>query len=222
MASLRKSACKRRTHSLKYSSAPVPRSRVVFQRINIRVSAATVRFVEEPVQINRERNLTWDDVLRAQVSSRTLLTPRLPGQQLELPQQRTDKAETHQLMPGGRLMPLGCIPRHRVAVIVPFRARDQHLTYFVNHLYPFLRSQLIDFIIIVVEQVHNSQLTTHTIPATSVLNAVPLCHSIQYILIIVIVTSGQSTSNLTKNVRIAAVHGRFTRIRQVAPVCTPV
>jgi len=154
---------------LEYSSPPVPRSCVVFRRINIRVSAATVRFVEEPVQINRERNLTWDDVVRAQVSSGTLLTPRLPGQELELPQQRTHKAETHQRMPGGRLMPLGCIPRHRVAVIVPFRARDQHLTSFVYHLHPFLRSQLLDFIIIVVEQVHNSQLTTPTVRATSVL-----------------------------------------------------
>jgi len=176
-------------------------------------------FVEEPVQINREQNLTWDDVVRAQVSSGTLLTPRLPGQEHDQPRHLNGKAKTHQLMPGGRLMPLGCIPRHRVAVIVPFRARDQHLTYFVNHLYPFLRSQLIDFIIIVVEQVHNSQLTTQTIPATPVLNAVPPCHSVQYILIIVIVTSGQSTSNLTKK----CAHRRRTwTIHSYSPGCASV
>ena len=60
---------------------------------------------------------------------------------------------TYQLMPGGRWIPLWCVPRQRIAVIVPFRARDQHLTSFVNHLHPFLRSQLLDFVIIVVEQV---------------------------------------------------------------------
>jgi len=37
--------------------------------------------------------------------------------------------------------------------------------------------------------------------------------------VIIIITSGQS--NLTKG-RIAAAHGRFYRIRQVAPICTPI
>jgi len=37
--------------------------------------------------------------------------------------------------------------------------------------------------------------------------------------IIIMITSGQS--NLTKG-RIAAAHGRFYRIRQVALICTPI
>ena len=124
-------------------------------------------------------------------------------------------------MPGGRLMPLGCIPRHRVALIVPFRARDQHLTYFVNHLYPFLRSQLLDFIIIVVEQVHNSQLTIPTIPATPVLMlSLRFCDRVTlgYIMIMVIVTSGPSTSNLTKR-----PHRRRTwTVQSYSPGCASV
>jgi len=159
-------------------------------------------------------------VVRAQVSSGTLLTPRLPGQEHDQPRHLNDK--THQLMPGGRLIPLGCIPRHRVALIVPFRAREQHLTSFVNHLYPFLRSQQLDFIIIVVEQVRNSQLTKPTIPATPVLMPgsvfATVSHSIGYILIMVIVTSGQSTSNLTKR-----LHGRRTWTAQsYSPGCASV
>jgi len=173
------------------------------------------------VPINRERNLTWDDVVRTQVSSGTLLTPRLPRQEHDQPRHLNGKAKTHQLMPGGRLMPLGCIPRHRVALIVPFRARDQHLTYFVNHLYPFLRSQLLDFIIIVVEQVHNSQLTIPTIPATPVLMlSLRFCDRVTlgYIMIMVIVTSGPSTSNLTKR-----PHRRRTwTVQSYSPGCASV
>jgi len=111
--------------------------------------------------VNRDGNLTWDEVVRSQVSSGMLLAPHLPQHEHQQRQHRTGKAETDQLMPGGRLVPLWCIPRHRVAVIVPFRARDQHLTYFINHLHPFLRSQLLDFVIVVVEQVRNTQLAMY-------------------------------------------------------------
>lgn len=107
-------------------------------------------FVAETVRINHAINVTWDDVVRAQLSSGTLVSDH----KYQQPQPRTaGKAENYQLMAGGRSMPMLCIPRHRVAVIIPFRARDQHLTSFINHLYPFLRSQLLDFIIVVVEQV---------------------------------------------------------------------
>jgi len=110
-------------------------------------------FVEEKVRINHATNLTWDDVIRAQVSLGTLLVSSLPDHQYQQPQLRTGKAESYQTRPGGRSIPAWCIPRHRVAVIVSFRARDQHLTSFISHLHPFLRSQLLDFIIVVVEQV---------------------------------------------------------------------
>jgi len=114
-------------------------------------------YTEQPVRISRERNVTWDDVVRDQLSSGTLVVasadheherpPRPP------PRHPNRKSPTHRLLAGGRALPLGCIARHRVAVIVPFRARHQHLTAFVAHLHPFLRSQLLDFIIVVVEQV---------------------------------------------------------------------
>jgi len=110
-------------------------------------------FAEETMRVIDDGNLTWDDVVRSQVSSGTLLAPHLPQDEHQQQKHGTRKAETDQLMPGGRSVPLWCIPRHRIAVVVPFRARDQHLTYFINHLHPFLRSQLLDFVIVVVEQV---------------------------------------------------------------------
>lgn len=54
----------------------------------------------------------------------------------------------------GRWRPLWCIPRHRIALVVPFSSdREAHLLMFLNNIHPFLRRQLIDYTIIVVEQV---------------------------------------------------------------------
>jgi len=100
--------------------------------------------------MSRAVNMTWNEVLLAQTSS----SQRLPSSHLfHDDRQNTATPQRHQLMRGGRWIPLWCIPRQSVAVIVPFRDRDQHLNTFINHLHPFLRSQLLDFIIIVVEQV---------------------------------------------------------------------
>ena len=57
---------------------------------------------------------------------------------------------------GGRWKPLHCRARHRVAIIIPYRDREQHLKIFLNHMHPFLKSQLLDYRIIVVEQVKGS------------------------------------------------------------------
>jgi len=106
------------------------------------------------LRVNHDVNISWNDVVHSQVSSEMLRDSHLLFDQHHQPQQMIEKS--HQLMPGGRWMPLWCIPRQRIAVIVPFRAREQHLITFINHLHPFLRSQLLDFIIVVVEQVFSA------------------------------------------------------------------
>ena len=57
------------------------------------------------------------------------------------------------LMPGGVGRPRGCTARHRVAVIVPYRDRRQHLNILLSHLHPMLQRQQLDYRIYVVEQV---------------------------------------------------------------------
>ena len=57
------------------------------------------------------------------------------------------------MFPGGRWVPRWCVPRQRVAIIVPFRDRESHLGVFLNVLHPFLQRQLVDYAIFVVEQV---------------------------------------------------------------------
>ena len=66
--------------------------------------------------------------------------------------------ESHpEVLPGGQWRPLGCISRHRVAIIIPYRDREEHLRIFLNHMHPFLQKQQLDYSIYIVEQVSNTQ-----------------------------------------------------------------
>jgi len=53
---------------------------------------------------------------------------------------------------GGRFKPNQCIARHRVAIIVPFRDREEHLRTFLFHMHSFLPRQQVDYGIFIVEQ----------------------------------------------------------------------
>ena len=54
---------------------------------------------------------------------------------------------------GGRWFPSWCVPRHRIAIIIPFADRQEHLKIFLKLMHPFLQNQLVDYTIFVVEQV---------------------------------------------------------------------
>ena len=54
---------------------------------------------------------------------------------------------------GGSWRPSYCTARHRVAVIVPFMNRHEHLRIFLAHMHPFLQRQQMDYRIFVIEQV---------------------------------------------------------------------
>lgn len=57
-----------------------------------------------------------------------------------------------ELEPGGRFRPPECRARHRVAIIIPYRDRVQHLAVFLHHMHPILQRQQIDYAIYLVEQ----------------------------------------------------------------------
>lgn len=57
------------------------------------------------------------------------------------------------LQPGGRYHPPDCLANHKVAIIVPFRDRDEHLKLFLRHMHPFLQRQQISYGIFVVDQI---------------------------------------------------------------------
>ena len=57
------------------------------------------------------------------------------------------------VLSGGRWRPKHCIPRMRVAILVPYRDRFKHLKVFLQHMHPFLRRQNLDYTIFLIEQV---------------------------------------------------------------------
>lgn len=56
------------------------------------------------------------------------------------------------LMPGGRSKPTHCTARHRVAIIVPYRDREDHLRIFLFNIHKFLQKQQLDYGIFIVEE----------------------------------------------------------------------
>ncbi|XP_047222969.1 beta-1,4-galactosyltransferase 2 isoform X2 [Girardinichthys multiradiatus] len=53
---------------------------------------------------------------------------------------------------GGRYKQPDCRPRWKVAIIIPFRHRENHLKYWLHYLHPILRRQKIDYGIYIINQ----------------------------------------------------------------------
>ncbi|XP_012882098.1 PREDICTED: beta-1,4-galactosyltransferase 1 [Dipodomys ordii] len=53
---------------------------------------------------------------------------------------------------GGRHKPKDCISPHKVAIIIPFRNRQEHLRYWLYYLHPILQRQQLDYGIYVINQ----------------------------------------------------------------------
>ncbi|XP_073705494.1 beta-1,4-galactosyltransferase 2 [Garra rufa] len=53
---------------------------------------------------------------------------------------------------GGKYTPPDCRPKQKVAIIIPFRHRDNHLKYWLHYLHPVLRRQKIDYGIYIINQ----------------------------------------------------------------------
>lgn len=62
------------------------------------------------------------------------------------------EARFNWLKPGGHGAPDNCFVRKRVAIVIPFRCRSEHLLLFLQHMHPFLHRQQLDYTIYVIEQ----------------------------------------------------------------------
>nr|XP_023026982.1 beta-1,4-N-acetylgalactosaminyltransferase bre-4 [Leptinotarsa decemlineata] len=56
------------------------------------------------------------------------------------------------LKPGGHWQPESCRVLKRVAIVIPFRCRSEHLLVFLRHMHPFLKRQQLDYTIFIIEQ----------------------------------------------------------------------
>ncbi|RMC22435.1 hypothetical protein DUI87_00749 [Hirundo rustica rustica] len=54
---------------------------------------------------------------------------------------------------GGRFAPKDCIATQKVAIIIPFRNREEHLKYWLYYLHPILQRQQLDYGVYVINQV---------------------------------------------------------------------
>ncbi|XP_036892032.1 beta-1,4-galactosyltransferase 1 [Sturnira hondurensis] len=57
---------------------------------------------------------------------------------------------------GGRYAPKDCISPHKVAIIIPFRRRQEHLKYWLYYLHPILQRQQLDYGVYVINQAGDS------------------------------------------------------------------
>jgi hypothetical protein len=61
------------------------------------------------------------------------------------------------LEPGGRYRPKECRARHKVAIIIPYRDREEHLRVFLHNIHPMLKRQQLDYGIYIVEEIAKSK-----------------------------------------------------------------
>jgi len=76
---------------------------------------------------------------------------RIPVNQTSMTLEEVEKRHSALMAQGGFYTPSHCMARFRVAIIIPFRDREEHLYIFLNHMIPFLQKQLLEFTIYVVE-----------------------------------------------------------------------
>lgn len=63
------------------------------------------------------------------------------------------KKDNPDLQPGGRFRPKDCEALQKVAIIIPFRKRDEHLKYWLYYLHPILQRQQLDYGVFIINQV---------------------------------------------------------------------
>ncbi|XP_067313227.1 beta-1,4-galactosyltransferase 1 isoform X2 [Pseudorasbora parva] len=66
------------------------------------------------------------------------------------------RSENPALKPGGRSKPTDCIAQQKVAIIIPFRNRDEHLKYWLYYLHPILQRQQMDYGVYIINQAESS------------------------------------------------------------------
>ncbi|XP_069575639.1 beta-1,4-galactosyltransferase 1 isoform X2 [Brachyistius frenatus] len=62
------------------------------------------------------------------------------------------KKDNPSVRPGGRFRPVDCEALQKVAIIIPFRKRDEHLKFWLHYLHPVLQRQQLDYGVYVINQ----------------------------------------------------------------------
>lgn len=84
-----------------------------------------------------------------------LIPPNLVGYiptKMDVPSLEAVESEFPDVMPGGHFRPKECTSRHRVAILIPYRNRAEHLKIFIYNIHRVLARQQIDYGVFVIEQ----------------------------------------------------------------------
>ncbi|KAL1420821.1 hypothetical protein MTO96_023677 [Rhipicephalus appendiculatus] len=71
---------------------------------------------------------------------------------MDVPSLDAVEGEFPDVMPGGHFRPKECTSRHRVAILIPYRNRAEHLKIFIYNIHRVLARQQIDYGVFVIEQ----------------------------------------------------------------------
>ena len=63
---------------------------------------------------------------------------------------------------GGNFKPLTCVARHKIAIVIPYRDREEHLAVLLAHIHPMLQKQQLDYTVFVVS-IHLLTMFTHSL-----------------------------------------------------------
>ena len=73
------------------------------------------------------------------------------------PYKTLEERDGNDLYPGGHYIPKQCRPEQRLALIICYRNREQHLKMFLYNIHSFLQKQQLDYTIFIVNQHGNDQ-----------------------------------------------------------------
>uniref|UniRef100_A0A3B5LCL8 Beta-1,4-galactosyltransferase n=1 Tax=Xiphophorus couchianus TaxID=32473 RepID=A0A3B5LCL8_9TELE len=125
--------------------------------------------------VNGDQTYSWklqDNLKWIEVSHKTTRMPRSPNKTLDLCPEMPPRLEgplkvefntkrtlesvkaeaSYSLQMGGRYKPSDCISRHKVAVIIPFRNRHEHLVHWLYYMHPILIRQQLDYGVYILNQ----------------------------------------------------------------------
>jgi len=85
-----------------------------------------------------------------------------------------EKRYGNDLYPGGHYIPKICQTEQRLALIICYRNREQHLKMFLDNIHPFLQKQQLDYTIFIVNQHGNDQFNRAALFNVGYLEAIKL------------------------------------------------
>lgn len=132
-------------------------SKLCFQQPKIKLS-----FKFEPKEINEIKNVIPPSKEKHRYNSALEECPEKPPKLVgyldinfnhDAPSSEQLANRYSNLKEGGRFTPDECRPVNRVAIVIPYRNRDEHLRYFLEYMHAILQRQQLEYQIFIVNQV---------------------------------------------------------------------